>query len=207
MDGVALIEVFADVRCPFTHVGLRRLVQRRDSHGADFVLRVRAWPLELVNEGPLRADLIAEEVRALREQVAPDLFAGFPVATFPASSLPALGLTAMAYDVDLRTGERVALALRHAFFEEGRDVASPAVLAGVAAECGLPAGGGGVPTEPVTADWREGRARGVIGSPHFFAGGQGWFCPGLDISHDHGQLRVVDNQAALGAFLDRALAG
>jgi hypothetical protein len=26
---VTTIEVFADVRCPFTHVGLRRFVQRR----------------------------------------------------------------------------------------------------------------------------------------------------------------------------------
>ena len=54
------------------------------------VLRVRAWPLELVNGEPLAADLVAEEVRELREQVAPDLFAGFDPTRFPATSLPAM---------------------------------------------------------------------------------------------------------------------
>ena len=31
-----VIEVFADIWCPFAHVGLSRLVQRRDETGADF---------------------------------------------------------------------------------------------------------------------------------------------------------------------------
>lgn len=66
-----MIEVFADVVCPFTHVGLRRLVERRHELGSSAVLRVRAWPLELVNGEPLAADVVAEEVRELREQVAP----------------------------------------------------------------------------------------------------------------------------------------
>jgi hypothetical protein len=51
---VSIIEVFADAGCPFTHVGLRRLVEHRDHAGRDdVVLRVRAWPLELVNGHPL----------------------------------------------------------------------------------------------------------------------------------------------------------
>src|SRR3954464_13451066 len=47
------IEVFADVACPFTHVGLCRLVARRRESNSDAVLWVRAWPLELVNGEPL----------------------------------------------------------------------------------------------------------------------------------------------------------
>lgn len=202
-----VIEVFADVRCPFTHVGLRRLVERRTSSGAEFVLRVRAWPLELVNGEPLSAELIAEEVEALRHQVAPELFAGFPVATFPASSLPALDVTAGAYAVDIGTGERVALALRDAFFEEGREVADPEVLEEIAGRYGVAVGGGESAREAVMADWSEGRDRGVIGSPHFFAGGQGWFCPALDISHEGGQMRVAGNRPAFDAFVAAALAG
>jgi hypothetical protein len=47
---VRVVEVFADVSCPFAHVGLRRLVEQRDKLARDdIVLRVRAWPLELVN--------------------------------------------------------------------------------------------------------------------------------------------------------------
>ena len=72
------IEVFADVTCPFTHVGLRRLVDLRTQLGRpDVHLRVRAWPLEIVNGQPLDPDFIAEEVDDIRGQVAPDLFEGF----------------------------------------------------------------------------------------------------------------------------------
>ena len=44
------LEVFADVACPFAHAGLARFVAFRCERGlAGPVLRVRAWPLELVN--------------------------------------------------------------------------------------------------------------------------------------------------------------
>src|SRR5947209_6984790 len=96
---VTQIEVFADVACPFTHVGLRRFVSQREASGRrDLVLRVRAWPLELVNGVPLDAAFIAEEVGDLRAQVAPALFAGFDERRFPHSSLPALALAAAAYE-------------------------------------------------------------------------------------------------------------
>ena len=90
-----VIEVFADVGCPLTHVGLRRFVERRAELGRDdIVLHVRAWPLEIVNKRPLDPAFIAEEVGEIREQVAPDLFVGLGEASFPASSLPALALAA-----------------------------------------------------------------------------------------------------------------
>ena len=107
---MTVVEVFADVCCPFTHVGLCRLVQRRRELGSDIVLRVRAWPLELVNGAPLDAGLIAEEVEELRQQVAPDLFARFEVTRFPPTSLPALGLAAAAYRRDACVGRASQLA-------------------------------------------------------------------------------------------------
>ena len=56
-----VIEVFADVACPFTHIGLRRLVEQRAALGRDDVtLLVRAWPLELVNGKPLDPAFIYE---------------------------------------------------------------------------------------------------------------------------------------------------
>ena len=33
-------------------------------------------------------------------------------------------------------------------------------------------------------DCERGKVRDVQGSPHFFVGDQGWFCPSLDIAHD-----------------------
>lgn len=111
----SVIEVFADVSCPFTHVGLRRLVNLRDELGrSDVHLRVRAWPLEVVNGHPLDPDFIAEEVEEIRDQVAADLFTGFTATAFPATTLPALALADAAYARDVQTGERVSLALRDA---------------------------------------------------------------------------------------------
>jgi len=41
-----MVTVFADIVCPFTHVGLRRLTQRRDQFKSSNRLLVNAWPLE-----------------------------------------------------------------------------------------------------------------------------------------------------------------
>lgn len=199
---MATIAVFADVRCPFTHVGLRRLVDRRKARGDGVTLHVRAWPLELVNGAPLDADLVDEEIQALRAQVAPELFDGFSPATFAATSLPALALTVAAYDRDLSSGEAVALALRWALFEEGRDIADPDVLGDIARSFDVTWPGGDA-AERVLDEWSDGGHRGVVGSPHFFAGGEGRFCPVLDISHVGG-FRITENASALDALLERA---
>ena len=101
----ATVEVFADVTCPFAHVGLRRFVARREEFGLlGPILRVRAWPLELVNGNPLEPSLVAQHAEELREQVAPDLFRGFDPDLVPASSMPALELVAAAYELNDRSG-------------------------------------------------------------------------------------------------------
>jgi len=191
-----VVEVFADVRCPFAHVGIRRLVERG---GPDVILRVRAWPLELVNQAPLDGSLIAEEVEELRAQVAPELFFGFDPAHWPSSSLPALGLVAAAYARHLWLGQRVSLAVRDALFEHGRDIAQPDVLDQIAGREGV--------SWPVDArqavldDWEEGRRRAVIGSPHFFVDGRGFFCPALDIRRHDGHLVISADHEGLEEML------
>lgn len=137
---ISTVEVFADVRCPFTHVGLRRLEARRRALGRDEPrLWVRAWPLELVNDAPLDAGLVVEEAAALRTQVTPELFAGLSASTFGSTSLPALALANAAYRVSMVVGEPVSLALRDAVFEAGDDVSAPGVLSAIAARHDLPA--------------------------------------------------------------------
>lgn len=202
---MTVIEVFAELGCPFTHVGLRRLVERRSTDGRDdLVLRVRAWPLELVNGAPLDPALIDEEVADLREQVAPDLFARFDPAQFPTSSLPALDLAAAAYERGLQEGERASLLLRDALFERGRPVGDPDVLEEIAAAVGIPVPGDEA-RALVLADWHEGQARGVIGSPHFFVGDDSWFCPSLDIKRVDGRLLIRSDPHAFEAFIDHCL--
>jgi predicted DsbA family dithiol-disulfide isomerase len=197
------VEVFADIACPFTHVGLRRLVGLRSRFGrSDVVLRARAWPLELVNGEPLAVGATSEKVARLRETVAPDLFVGFDPRRFPSTSMPALALAAAAYAQDDRTGEQVSLALRNTLFEDGLDVADPAVLASIAQRFALPPQPESDRShESVRADWREGIARGVLGSPHFFVGGRGFFCPSLDIHERDGTLDLAVDTAAFTEFV------
>ena len=196
-----VLEVFADIGCPFAYVGLRRLVARREELGrADVQLRVHAWPLELVNGTPLAPAFIAEEVEVLRETVAPDLFLGFVESAFPATSLPAFDLVEAAYAVDLATGEAVSLAVRAALWEDGRDVADPAVLAEVAGAHGVTVDGA-ASRAGVLADWEQGKARGVRGSPEFFVGGEAYFCPVLDIRRVDGELQVRVDETSMPEFL------
>ena len=179
-------------------------MERRDATGAEFELRVRSWPLELVNGAPMDPAFIAEEVEDLRNQVAPDLFVGFRPDRFPTSTLAALALAESAYDVDAGRGERLSLALRDALFEQGRDIGLTEVLNDLAAAEGLAPVHG---DEQVRASWETGRARGVVGSPHFFTSSGGFFCPGLHIERIDGHLRIAPDHDAFDAFVVSAVGG
>ena len=200
---MTVIEVFADVACPFTHVGLRRFVDLRAELGRpDVALLVRAWPLEVVNGQPLDPHFIAEEVDDIRRQVAPTLFGGFTEAAFPSSSLPALVLAAAAYDRDIVTGERVSLALRDLLFEQATDIADTRVLKQLAAEHDVRVDLSD--TRRVLDDHADGVARGVIGSPHFFTPDGGFFCPALDVHRDAtGQLQIALDASGFDVFISR----
>jgi len=202
VEPARLIEVFADVVCPFTHVGLRRLAAYREqTHREDVAIRVRAWPLELVNGEQVPRDLLVEEIAELRHTVAPDLFTAFNPELFPMSSLPALALGAAAYRTDLQSGERVNLALREALFERGQDLTDPAELLQIGQLSTLDDLRAG--EADVQADYAEGRARGVIGSPHFFVNGEGFFCPTLEIERVDGDLRISFDAEGFDEFIDR----
>ena len=206
MDEPTVVEVFADVGCPFTHVGLRRFVEHRARIGRDDVrLLVRSWPLELVNGEALDAEFIAEEVDDIRRQIAPSMFADFRAERFPGSSLPAMGLAASAYAVSIDAGEQVSLELRDLLFERGTDIADPRVLARVAQEVGLSLDD--LDLDAVKADHAEGVARGVIGSPHFFTPTGGFFCPALEVSRDdRGHLRILADPEGFESFLGSCFA-
>ena len=202
------IEVFADIWCPFTHAGLRALAQERANRGrTDVVLRVRAWPLELVNGAPMDGHHAAERCAALRSQVAPGLFAQVNPERFPVTTLPALALVGRAYRLDRLLGERAAFAVRDALFEHGMDIGDERVLQALADDLAV-----GMPDaadhERVLEDHEEGRRRGVVGSPHFFAAGGSAFCPALQISRDaDDHLVIAADHVRLAEFFDLCLAG
>lgn len=197
-----MIEVFGDIYCPFTHVSLRTLTARRRDEGLDFRVRVRSWPLELVNGEPLDPELVAREIEALQAQVDSSAFAAFDRERFPATTLPALALAAAAYEQDGETGERVSLALRHALFEEGRDITDRAVLEELAAGYGVEP-----PTDRhlalVGAEWEAGRGRGVEGSPHYFVGSWSCFSPILNVREVDGRFDVSVDRNGLDELLGK----
>jgi predicted DsbA family dithiol-disulfide isomerase len=195
-----MIQVFAEIVCPFTHVGLRRLIEARGVRGLDLPLRVRAWPLEFVNGHPSDPDMVAREIEALRENVAPELFQRFDRARLPRTSIPAFGLAAAAYRLSDPVGEAVSVDLRGALFEDGLDVADAEVLDAIARRYDVEALDSHAVLESVRSDWQEGKARGVQGSPHFFIGERDWFCPTLDISESAGQYSVRTNATKLNEF-------
>jgi 2-hydroxychromene-2-carboxylate isomerase len=202
-----VLEVFADVWCPFAHVGLRAVSSERIARGyEDVPLVVRSWPLELVNGAPMNPAKTADHVHHLREQVTPDLFVGLDTTDFPNTTIPALALTNRAYRSNTAVGEQMAFAVRDAMFEEGRNIADPAEIRRLADRFGV-----GVPDQAdidsVTADWHEGQRRGVIGSPHFFCGDAHAFCPSLAFSrHPDLGMSISFDRSKLMSFLDECFA-
>jgi predicted DsbA family dithiol-disulfide isomerase len=197
------IEVFADITCPFTHVGLKQVVRHvaEMSDPADVV--VRAWPLEWVNGAPLAVDAVMVKAKALAEQLGVDDFSGLRSDHWPATTIPALNLAASAYARDAASGLAVSMEVRAALFERGIDVGDPDALESIAAAHGLDAPGS-EPSDAVRRDYDDGRTRGVQGSPHFFVGGDGFFCPALDLGHDSdGHLTARFDRAMLAEFFER----
>ena len=198
------IEVFADIWCPFAYVGLRMIRDYRNKVGAtDTAIVVRSWPLELVNDSPMDPVKAKGNCDALREQVIPDAFAFVDIENFPTSTLDALTLVAHAYTVNVDLGEQAAFRVREALFEEGRDISDRAVLDDLARELGIsdyydPS------HAAVHEDWQEGKKRGVIGSPHFFYGSVGTFCPSLQMTREPASgLTIHTDTGRLQEFLEK----
>lgn len=201
------IEVYADIWCPFAHVGLRCARDQRDAIGRDdIILRVRPWPLELVNSAPMDPAKTASHIEHLRHQIDGNLFVGFDPSNFPTSTLEALALIEHAYRLDGRTGEAATFAVRDALFERGLDVSDPAVLASIASDLGI-GSTDDADRASVIDSWHAGQARGVKGSPHFFSGTEEVFCPTLDITRsDAGDVSIALNIERLNAFLELCFA-
>lgn len=200
-----MIEVFADIWCPFAYVGLVQLQAIRDELAPSLPIVVRAWPLELVNGTPLDPRTVAEEVADLRAQVVPELFAGLDPDHFPTTTIPALGLVAAAAQHGPSLGETVGMALRRWLFEEGRDVSDPAVLAEAAQAVSIAVPSAAQSRAAVDESYALGRARGVKGSPHFFVGSSESFCPTLRIARSGAHLQIGMQRERLRSWLSSCL--
>ncbi len=200
------VEVFADITCPFTHVGLPRVAARLAEADSFIVLQVRAWPLEWVNGSPLEPGPVADKAAVLRADLGTEQFSGLDVNSWPTTTIPALNLAAAAFDISPELGLIVSRELRDALFEDGHDVSNPIVLADIAARHGLPEPGT-EPTQSVLDDYEEGQRRGVKGSPDFFIGNDEFFCPALDLARDQtGSLTAQFDVVGLDTFISQVIA-
>jgi len=197
-----VIEVFADITCPFTHVGLKRVLEHVEAMDQPASVWVRAWPLEWVNGAGLECGAVLEKAAILTEQLGVNDFEGLDPAQWPETTLPALELAAAAYDIDMATGLAVSMHLRTALFEQGQNIQDPGVLAQIAAAHGVQIGENA--RAGVQTDYDDGGRRGVAGSPHFMVGSDDFFCPALDLGHDpQGHLTARFDPAGLSAFFAR----
>ncbi len=197
------IEVFADITCPFTHVGLKQVVRHVADMDDPIDIIVRGWPLEWVNGTPLDVDAVMVKAQALDQQLGVHDFSGLRADHWPATTIPALNLAASAYERDAATGLAVSLELRAALFEHGVDIADRDALGLIAAahDLALP---DTEPSDAVQRDYDDGKARSVQGSPHFFVGTDGFFCPALDLGHDsQGHLTARFDSVMLADFFAR----
>jgi 2-hydroxychromene-2-carboxylate isomerase len=147
--------------------------------------------------------MLDAEIEAIRTAGLEADFAGFDADRFPATTLPALAAEIAAYRAGDEVGERFSLAVRQALWEQGRDVADPAVLAEVAAGCGAPPATD-ADQDAVRDEWSAGQARGVQGSPHFFTPSGSFFCPTLRISHEGGAYQVQFDAVGFQRFVEAA---
>jgi predicted DsbA family dithiol-disulfide isomerase len=197
------LEVFADITCPFTHVGLKQVVGHVAEMSEPVDVLVRAWPLEWVNGSPLDVEAVLVKAAALSDQLGVDDFRGLRADRWPATTIPALELAAAAYARDAATGLAVSMELRAALFEQGVDVADPDALALIAAAHHLDADDPEL-ERSIRSDYEAGQRRGVRGSPHFFMGDDDFFCPALDLGHDaDGHLTARFDSAMLADFFAR----
>jgi predicted DsbA family dithiol-disulfide isomerase len=195
----AHVEVFADITCPFAHVGLKRVVEGRP----DAEVIVRAWPLEWVNDAGLDFDGVQAKAEALTEQLGGNDFGGLRADHWPTTTLPALDLAAAGYANDAATGLAISLEIRSALFERGLDISDPATLADIAAAHGVTAPDDATHAA-VRAEYDDGLARHVNGSPHFWVGSDDFFCPSLDLGRDaDGKLLAHIDIDGLTSFFAR----
>lgn len=136
-SGPAEIWQWGEYYCPWTYVATARLRAVMPELQGRATLRLRPYPLELIDGYAAPRDILEQEwwLAAIQEPSAP--FAPYRGDDWPTTTMPAFeaawcaarqGEDAFA-DFDMR--------VRRAFFAEGRNIGNPEVLREIAGEAGL----------------------------------------------------------------------
>lgn len=176
------IVVWSDVTCPWASLAVHRLHETRERLGLVDAVRLdhRVFPLELVNGRATPKATLDAEISVIGSHE-PDLgwrLWGRPLHEWPGSVLLAMEAVQAAKSEDvggLVASEQLDLALRRAFFAEGRPIGLLTEVLAVAGECpGVDeealdeALSRGAARSAVIRDWRDHESWGVQGSPHLY---------------------------------------
>ena len=180
METPLRIEIASDVICPWCYIGKRRLEKALALLGGEIEVRIEWLPFQLnpgmPKEGVARADYrrakfgSLERGRTLDARVAAEgagegiVFAFERMQRTP-NTLAAHQLTDLAQAQE--KAAPVVDALFRAYFEEARDVGEPAVLAQIAAACGVTRWPEGADERRVAALEEGVRELGISGVPTF----------------------------------------
>ena len=215
------VVVFSDVACPWAHVAVYRLHEKRRRMGleAEVTFEHRAFPLELFNERPTPKTTLDAEI-PVAGALEPD--AGWqmwrrPDYQYPVTTLLALEAVRAARAQSVAASEQLDRALRVAFFGHGETISMRHVILSVARTCGELDG------EELAAALDEGRWRRAVmddyeraqsddfnGSPHVYVPGAGAHNPGIEMhwEGDHGKgfpMVDADDPKVYDALLRSAL--
>lgn len=163
-DALPEIWQWAEYYCPYTYVAAVRLETLRREYQGRVRLRIRAFPLELVNNGESAPrDVLDQEWWLAAQQEPAATFVPFTGDDWPTTTLPAFEAAWCALRQDEERFFDFDLRIRRAFFAEGRNIGRREVLLEIAEASGLdPAPmvrsmDSGKAQAAVLAEWREGR--------------------------------------------------
>ncbi|MFF4528984.1 DsbA family protein [Streptomyces sp. NPDC001407] len=140
-DSPDTVVVFTDLNCSFAHVAVHRLHTTRRRLGLEgrVWFDLRAFPLELFNEEVNARPGVDSEISVLGA-LEPDagwrLWQG-PDWTYPVTTLPALEAVEAAKAQSWQASEQLDLALRRAFWAEGRCISMRHVILDTARATGV----------------------------------------------------------------------
>lgn len=202
------ITVWADIGCPWAHVAVYRLHETRRRLGADDAVffDVRAFPLEILNEQPTPALVLATEIPvtgALAPGAGWSQWRASPYA-YPVTTIPAMEAVYAAKEQGLGLSDRLDRALRVAFFKEARCISIEYEILAVAEQVA------GLDVLQLKRALREARSRKelfddlkvagsdeVQGSPHvFLPDGRSFHNPGVEMHWEGKAFPVVDSDDA-----------
>ncbi len=166
-----MLTLWSDLLDPWAYVAVLRLHRTRDRLGAgDVDFELRAWPAELLGDGPPAESQVRADVGALA-QLESAAFSSYDGPAWPQSCLPAFEAQKWAFALGQDVGERFDLALRRGLFLHSHNVGRRADLLEIATTEGLDADGlaaaldDGRHRADVKADLAAGQAAAVAESP------------------------------------------